>query len=123
MVSSLIFLLHGLAAGYAFMRARKEGVGEGFLAVGFVVIVFAIGWTIATMLTNLVFGIEWFNKWFYQPLDSNFWVFMRKEFNRDSISLILLTLGESGFYYLYFQSEGTTKAGTPPPTPPPVSGV
>jgi len=98
MVSASIFIIHAIAAFYAFFRYRKEGIGEGLLAVGFMVVIFAVGWTIATMLTNLLFSPEWFVKWFYQPLDSNFWVEVREEFNRDTISLLILTAGEVVFY-------------------------
>lgn len=111
MIAALIFIAHAVAAGYTFAKYRKEGLGEGFLAVGFMGIIFAVGWTIATSLTNLLFTPEWFVKWFYQPVESYFWYLVRKEFNRDVISLLILTAGEAGFYYVfYFKGERNTKA-------------
>jgi hypothetical protein len=101
MVSALIFALHGIAAFIGFFRYKKEGFGDGLLAVGFMAIIFAVGWTIATMLTNLLFTPDWFIKWYYQPLDSFFWLTVRKEINRDAISLMILTAGEIGFYYAF----------------------
>ncbi len=114
MVSAFIFIIHAVVAVYAFVRYKKEGIGEGLLAVGFVVVIFAVGWTIATMLTNLLFTPEWFVKWFYQPLDSNFWVAVREEFNRDTISLLILTMGEAVFYKVIL-SDGKRAAGSDRP--------
>lgn len=105
MVAAFIFLLHASVAIGAFFFYRKEGAGEGWLGVAFVAIIFSVGWVIATMLTNLIFLPDFFVKWYYRPLDSNFWQIVRKELNRDTISLLILTMGEWGFYYLYFSVE------------------
>lgn len=102
MVSALIFALHGIAVFFGFFTYKKEGFGDGLLAVGFMGIIFAVGWTIATMLTNLLFTPDWFITWYYQPLESYFWLTLRKEISRDAISLIILTAGEVGFYYVFF---------------------
>jgi hypothetical protein len=105
MVAAFIFLLHGFFIIYVFVTYKKESIGEGLLAVAFIGIVFAVGWTIATMLTNLLFSPEWFIKWYWQPLDS--WVIrtIRKEISRDTISLLILTSGEIAFYYFFFSLE------------------
>jgi hypothetical protein len=102
MASGYIFTLHVLLLVYAFISYKKESIGEGFLAIAFVCIIFAVGWTIATMLTNLLFAFDWFMKWYWQPLDSWVWRIVRKEISRDTISLIILTGGEVAFYYFYF---------------------
>jgi len=114
MVAAFIFGLHIVAATYAYIRtSRQGGWGEGLLAVAFMGIIFAVGWTIATMLTNLLFTPEWFIKWYYGHTDSHFLQILRKEIDRDTISLILLTFGELGFYYLYLRSEkGKTGEGS-----------
>ncbi len=117
MVAAAIFLLHFVAAVYAFLTYRKESLGEGFLAVGFMLIIFAVGWTVATMLTNLLFTPEWFVKWYYQPLESHVWYLVRKELNRDTISLVILTAGEAAFYWV-FLGVGRTKQTPPGPTDP-----
>lgn len=101
MIAVLVFGLHAIAAIYVFFKYKKEGLSEGFLAIAFMVIVFAIGWTIATMLTNLLFTPEAFVKWYYAPTDSLFLQTLRKEISRDTISLLILTAGELGFYYLF----------------------
>jgi len=105
MVSAFIFFLHVLLLVYAFLTYKKESPGEGFLAVAFVCIVFAVSWTIATMLTNLLFALDWFVRWYWQPLDSWVWRSIRKEISRDTISLLILTGGEIAFYYFYFLTE------------------
>ena len=106
MASAFIFFLHVCAAICAFItRRRAGGVSEGILAVAFLGIVFAVGWTIATVFTNLLFTPEFFIKWYYHQTDSMFLRTLRKELNRDTISLLLLTFGEVGFYYLFLQGK------------------
>ena len=102
MVAAFIFILHFLLVVFAFIKYKKESIGEGFLAIAFVGIVFAVGWTIAAILTNLLFAPEWFIKWYWQPLDSWLWRTIRKEISRDTISLLFLTAMEIAFYYFYF---------------------
>jgi hypothetical protein len=122
MVAAFIFILHIALAVYAFIKYKKESLGEGFLAVAFVCIVFAVGWTIASILTNLLFTPEWFIKWYWQPLESWVWLKIRKEINYDTISLLFLTAIEIAFYYFFLLSEpkrenGKKKgANTPPPS-------
>jgi hypothetical protein len=53
------------------------------------------------VLTNLLFAPEFFIKWYYHQTDSLFLRMLRKELNRDTISLLLLTFGEVGFYYVF----------------------
>ena len=105
MVAAFIFLLHILLVIFAFFKYKKESLGEGFLAIAFVGIVFAVGWTIAAILTNLLFTPEWFIKWYWQPLDSWVWQRIRKEISRDTISLLFLIAMEIVFYYFYFLTE------------------
>jgi hypothetical protein len=111
MVAAFIFFLHIALVIFAFIKYKKESIGEGFLAVAFVGIIFAVGWTIAAILTNLLFAPEWFMKWYWQPLDSWFWRTVRKEISRDTISLLFLTAMEIAFYYFYILSEPTQGAG------------
>ena len=102
MVSALHFLLHIIAAIYCIYSYKKESIGEGFLAVAFVGIVFAVSWTIASMLTSLIFSIEWFVRWYWQPLDSWVWRIVRREINYDTISLLILTCNRSCILLLLF---------------------
>jgi hypothetical protein len=119
MVSAYIFLLHIIAVVYGFITYKKESVGEGFLAVAFIGIVFAVCWTVSSMLTNLLFAVDWFEKWYWQPLDSWIWVKVRKEIDRDTISLIILTFIEVIFYYVYFLKDAgkSSESSNPPRIP------
>ena len=105
MVAGFIFILHALALLFAYFKFKRESVKEGLLAVAFVVIIFSVGWTISTMLTNLLFTPDFFVRWYYSPTSSFFLQILRKELNRDTISLILLTSGELIFYSMYLKSE------------------
>lgn len=110
MVAFFIFLLHAFAFAYGFVSRKKAGgLSEGFLALAFMGIVFAVGWTISTMLTNLLFTPEFFIKWYYQHTSSYFFRILRQEISRDTISLLFLTFGELGFYYLYLAGETSKK--------------
>jgi hypothetical protein len=106
MAAAFIFFLHACAAIYAFTTRRREGgFSEGLLAVAFLGIIFAVGWTISTVVTNLLFTPEFFIKWYYHQTDSLFLRTLRKEINRDTISLLLLTFGEVGFYYFFLKAK------------------
>jgi hypothetical protein len=110
MVAFFIFLVHAVAFAYGFVTRKKAGgLSEGLLAAAFMGIVFAVGWTISTMLTNLLFTPEFFIKWYYQHTNSYFLRILRQEISRDTISLLFLTFGELGFYYLYLMGEPPDK--------------
>jgi heme A synthase len=98
MIAAIIFVLHGLAAIYAFWsRNRKEGLMEGVLALAFVVIIFSVGWTIATFTASLLFSPKGIARWL----------------DRNTISLVLVTLGETIFYAMFLRSGRTANpAGT-----------
>jgi len=90
MIAAIIFALHGLAAAYAFWsRYRREGLTEGFLAVAFVIIIFSAGWTFATLLASLLFSPEGLARWF----------------DRNTIALVLVTIGEAIFYAFFLRSD------------------
>jgi hypothetical protein len=107
MVAVFIFSLHVLAALYAFFRYKRDGLSEGFLAVGFFAVIFSVGWTLTTMLTNLLFRFDLFTQWYDGETSSLVLQTLRREINRDTIALILLTLAEVGFYYLLLRREDT----------------
>ena len=90
MIAAIIVALHGALGIYAFWTRRREGGwGEGILALAFVGVIFSVGWTIMTMLTSVVFSPEGFAEWF----------------NRDTVTLTLLTIGEGFFYYFFLRSD------------------
>jgi hypothetical protein len=88
MVPLFVFYLHTMAAAYAFTdQYQKEGVGAGVLALAFMAIIFSVGWSITTFLLKLVISEKGFGMFF----------------NRDAMSLTLLTLCEGVFYALFFR--------------------
>ena len=85
MITLFIFYIHTIAAVTAYTRRWQEtNVGEGFLAVGFVALVFSVGWSISTFLCKLVIDEKGFGIWL----------------DRDTLSLVLLTAMEGIFYSL-----------------------
>ena len=82
-----IFYLHTVAAIYAFTkRWQDSNAGFGLLAVGLIVLVFFVGWTLTDSLLKLLIEKKGFG-----PL-----------FDRDAMSLTLLTVLE--IIFLYFQT-------------------
>ena len=112
MVAVFLFSLHFLAALYAFFKYKKESLSEGLLAVAFFVIVFSVGWTITTLLTNLLFEMRAFTEWYHGETNSMFLQTLRREFNRDTLALLLLTFAEVGLYSLLLGEERKTKKPT-----------
>jgi len=87
MIEIIIFQLHILGIIYAFTKNWQSGsLKEGFFAVLIVLLIFAIGWA----LTNPI-------AWFIMPASwSSIW------FTNDTLSLVLLFVPESIFFYLFF---------------------
>jgi hypothetical protein len=95
MVTLFVFYIHTVAAVYAFTNQyQEEGIGAGTLAVAFMGIVFSVGWSISTFILKFLVSEKGFGLYF----------------NRDALSLAILTAGEALFYYLYLK--GTKTKGT-----------
>lgn len=88
MIALIIFYLHivGFTAGFT-KEYQHEGLSAGFLNLGFMVLIFAVGWSISSMVLRYVIDPEGFGIWL----------------NRDTLSLVLLSIGEAIFYYFYFR--------------------
>ncbi len=90
MVAVFVFYIHIVAAAAIFTKRWQEaGTGEAFLAVGFMGLIFAVGWSVATVFLKFFFDKEGLGAWF----------------DRDQMSLALLTVLESIFYYAYIKWE------------------
>lgn len=88
MVTLFVFYIHTVAAVYAFTEQyQEEGMGAGVLAVAFMGIVFSVGWSISTFILKFLIDEKGFGM----------------SFNRDALSLAVLTIGEAVFYYLYMR--------------------
>lgn len=95
MIISFIFFLHLIFSLIIFTKKwQDEKLSSGFLNVGLIAIIFAVGWSIASMIAKLImepagFGIN---------------------FDRDTFALVLLTIGEYFFYKLYYKPDFATEA-------------
>ena len=90
MISVLIFYAHFVAGSYIFTKRWQEAnTAEAFLAVAFMTVVFLVGWSVSTFLLKIV-------------VDPGG---LGKLFDRDAMSLTLLTLMEAGLYSLYYRRQ------------------
>jgi hypothetical protein len=93
MIPLLVFYAHVVAVVAVFTkRYQDENIGEGFLAVFFMGLIFFVGWAMASFIMKLVMPQEGLTTWF----------------DRDAASLLLLTLAESVLYYFYFREDQST---------------
>jgi hypothetical protein len=96
MIALIIFYIHIIAVAALFTyHYQKEGFGEAMLTVGFFGIIFAVGWSIATLVLKLLIG----EKGFGIMLD------------RSALSLVLLTAAEAVFYHFYYRGGGNRNGG------------
>ena len=90
MIPITIFYLHIIGISAAFTSEyQKDGISSAFLSVGFIVLIFSVGWTISTFMLKYIMSEAGFGMWL----------------NRDAFSLLLLTIGEGIFYYNYYKDE------------------
>jgi uncharacterized membrane protein YhdT len=84
MITLFIFYIHTIAAVAAFTKRWQEAdLKEGLLAVGLVVLIFSVGWSMAAVIVRPLIGERGFGVWL----------------DRDTIALVVLTLAECVFYY------------------------
>ncbi len=94
MIPLFIFYIHIVAVVAAFTdEYQKEGVSAGALTVGFMVLIFSVGWSITTFVLKFLMN------------EKGFGVIL----NRDACTLLLLTIGEGIFYFLYYRSAKTER--------------
>lgn len=101
MVIALIFLIHIILTVYIFTKRWKQNtISEALIDLVLIIILFSVGWSITTMISKL----------FWEPIGFG------KYFDRNTIALILLTVGEFFFYRTYYkdltQRKNTTANGT-----------
>lgn len=93
MIIVLIFFLHFVFGCFVFYKKWKtESPVSGIINVIFLIIIFAVGWSLSTMFVKLFFENEGFGK----------------HFDRDTISLTLLSLVEFFFYRKYYKGLRST---------------
>jgi hypothetical protein len=93
MISGLIFAIHLLFILIIFTKKwQDEGLSTAFLNVGLIIILFSVGWTITGMIAKAIMEPEG----------------LGIEFNRDTFSLVLLTVAEFFFYKFYYSEDFTS---------------
>ncbi len=94
MISALIFFLHFIFLILIFTwKWQKEGISGAVLNISLILILFAVGWTITGMIAKLFMEPEGFGIYY----------------DRDTISLTLLSIIEFFFYKIYYKNP--TEAG------------
>jgi uncharacterized membrane protein YhdT len=96
MVIVFIFLIHIIFIVYVFTkRVKKESFGIALIDLSLIIILFSVGWSLTAMLSKMFWETEGFGKYF----------------DRDTISLTVLTIAEYFFYKIYYKDLFSTGAG------------
>lgn len=95
MITAFVFFIHLFFALIIFTKKwQEETPGTAFLNIGLIGILFAVGWSITGMIAKYIMPEAGFGL----------------HFDRDTFSLVLLTIAEYFFYKVYYKQE-TTEAG------------
>lgn len=98
MIEILIFHLHIVAALYAFTKNWMiRGIKEGIMAVLVIGLIFTIGWALTGPIARMIMPYSWNTVYFTQ----------------DTLSLVLLAIPESFFFFLFFVKDRSPKTNTP----------
>jgi hypothetical protein len=93
MTAGFIFSIHIIFILIIFTKKwQDEGLPTAFLNVGLIIILFSVGWTITGMISKAIMEPEG----------------LGREFNRDTFSLVLLTIAEFFFYKFYYSEDFTS---------------
>jgi len=96
MVIAIIFLAHIIFVSFIFFgRLKRDNISSALIDIVLIIILFSVGWSISTMVCKL----------FWDPIGFG------KYFDRDTISLSLLTITEYFFYRIYFKDLLSTEDG------------
>jgi hypothetical protein len=88
MISALIFFIHLVFALVIFTKKwQTENLKSGFLNLGLIAILFAVGWSITGIIAKAIMDEKGLGLYF----------------DRDTFSLTLLTIGEFFFYRIYYK--------------------
>ena len=97
MITLFIFYLHTVAVVAIYTKRWQESDWkEGLLAVGFFLLIFSVGWSIATVILKPLIGQKGFGVWL----------------DRDTLSLLLLSVLEGVFYAAQLWRKNKQVAGS-----------
>ena len=87
MIELLIFQLHILGALYAFTKNwQRRNIKHALMALLIIGLFFSIGWALTSPIAGMIMPYKWQTIWF----------------TRDTLSLVLLVIPESVFFYFFF---------------------
>lgn len=96
MITALIFSGHLYFLLFIFTKKwQEESLQSAFINAALIIILFSVGWSIATMLLKIIIEPEGFGV----------------HFDRDTIGLTLLSIVEY-FFYKFYYSEKPTEVDT-----------
>ena len=96
MITAFIFFVHLIFALIVFTKKwQDENTTSAFLNLGLVGILFAVGWSITGIIAKALMDTEGFGIYF----------------DRDTFSLVLLSIAEYFFYRLYYRDLFITEDG------------
>jgi hypothetical protein len=90
MISALIFSAHLIFVTIIFTKKwQNESLGSAFTNFALIIILFTIGWSVATSIVKIFFDAKGFGT----------------QFDSDTISLTILTIVEYFFYKFYYKDD------------------
>jgi hypothetical protein len=90
MITALIFFIHLLFITVVFTKKwQTESLTSAFMNAALIIVLFSVGWSIATMVTKFIIGPRGFGLLF----------------DRDTFSLTLLSIAEYFFYRMYYSEK------------------
>ena len=96
MIILLIFLIHLVfLISVLVKKTKKEKFSSGLIDAALIIILFSVGWSLSAMFTKLIWEPEGFGKYF----------------DRDTITLTILTIIEFFFYRFYYRDLFFTSNG------------
>jgi len=94
MIIVFIFLAHFVFAVSIYIKKLKnESLPSALLNIALIIVLFAIGWSITTLVTKWIIEPDGFGKFF----------------DRDTISLTILSIVEFFFYKYYYKPDFSKK--------------
>lgn len=96
MIIAFIYSVHLLFVLFIFTKKwQSESLADAFQNMLLIIILFFVGWPLITMIIKIFVDIKG----------------LGIHFDRDTIILTLLTIGEYYFYRMYYKEELTIEAG------------
>ena len=97
MITLFVFYIHVIAAVAVYTKRWQEADWkEGLIAVGFVILIFGVGWSMSTFVLKLFMSEKGFGLWL----------------DRDALSLLLLAVMEGLFYFVQLRRKKKRSAAS-----------